>query len=122
MTATGVLARAVDWVTARGVTIEGVLSDNGSAYRSDLWATVCDQLGITARKTRLYRSQTNGKIEHFHHTLADGRVYTRCYSSEHERRQALAGWIHYYNHHRPHPACKNQPPISQLTNAPDQYS
>ena len=122
LTATGVLARAVDWFAARGITIERVLSDNGSAYKSHLWQQVCDQLGITVKKTRPRRPQTNGKIERFHRTLADGWAYARCYTSEQERRNALNGWIHYYNHHRPHSACSNQPPITRLTNLPGQYT
>ena len=68
LTAPGVLARAVAWYSARGVTVERVLSDNGSAYKSRLWQTVCDQLGITMKKTRPRRPQTNGKIERFHRT------------------------------------------------------
>jgi transposase InsO family protein len=52
ITATAALARAVAWYSARGITIERVLSDNGSAYKSHLWHTVCDQLGITVKKTR----------------------------------------------------------------------
>ena len=122
MTATAVLVRAVDWFAQRGVTVERVLSDNGSAYRSRLWQKVCDQLGISVKKTRPRRPQTNGEIERFHRTLADGWVHARCYSSEQERRDALAGWIHFYNHHRPHSACSNKPPITRLTNLPDQYS
>lgn len=51
-----------------------------------------------------------GKIERFHRTLADGWAYTRCYTSETQCRQALAGWIHFYNRHRPHAACNSQPP------------
>lgn len=122
LTATGVLVRAVNWFADRGVRIERVLSDNGSAYTSHLWAQVCDQLSITVKKTRPYRPQTNGKIERFHRTLADGWAYARCYTSEQERRDALASWIHYYNHHRPHSACENHPPITRLTNVPGQYS
>ena len=37
ITAVGVLYRAVAWFAERGVVIERVLSDNGSAYRSHLW-------------------------------------------------------------------------------------
>lgn len=122
LTATGVLVRVVNWFADRGVRIERVLSDNGSAYTSRLWAQVCDQLSITVKKTRPYRPQTNGKIERFHRTLADGWAYARCYTSEQERRDALASWIHYYNHHRPHPACENHPPITRLTNLPGQYN
>ena len=121
-TATAVLARAVAWYQARGITVERVLSDNGSAYRSALWHTVCGQLGITVKKTRPYRPQTNGKIERFHRTMADGWAYAHHYMSEAERRAALPGWLHEYNHHRPHSATGGKPPISRLTNVPDQYS
>lgn len=74
------------------------------------------------KKTRPYRPQSNGKIERFHKSLADGRAYARCYTSEQECREALARWIHFYNHHRPHSACDNKPPIIRLTNLPDQYT
>lgn len=33
----------------------------------------------------------------------------------------LAGWLRYYNNHRPHTGCSNQPPFSRLTNVPGQY-
>jgi transposase InsO family protein len=121
LTATAVLTRAIAWYSARGVTVERVLSDNGSAYKSQLWQTVCDQLGITVKKTRPYRPQTNGKIERFHRTMTDGWAYARHYLSETERRDALAGWVHEYNHHRPHSAIGAKPPISRLTNVPGQY-
>ena len=90
-TAIGVLQRAVAWFTDRGVTVERVLSDNGSAYRSHAWADACTDLGITHKRTRPYRPQTNGKIERFHRTLADGWAYTRFYTSEAERRAGLSG-------------------------------
>lgn len=102
--------------------IERVLSDNGSAYRSHLWRDTCTELGITPRRTRPYRPQTNGKIERFHRTLADGWAYARHYDSEAARREALPAWLHPYNHHRPHSACGNQPPLSRLTNVPGQYT
>lgn len=121
-TAAAVLQRAVDWFCARGITVERVLSDNGSAYRSHLWRDTCNALGITHKRTRPYRPQTNGKIERFHRTLADGWAYARHYTSETERRDALPGWLHSYNHHRPHSACGNEPPFTRLTNVPGQYN
>ena len=121
-TAVGVLQRAVSWFSARGVKVERVLSDNGSAYRSQAWQAACQQLGIKAKHTRPYRPQTNGKIERFHRTLADGWAYARHYTSETQRRQALPAWLHLYNHHRPHTATQGHPPITRLTNLPDQYS
>ncbi|OMH36125.1 transposase, partial [Tersicoccus sp. Bi-70] len=71
-TAVGVLRRAVAWYADHGVTVERVLSDNGAAYLSHAWADACTELGITPKRTRPYRPQTNGKIERFHRTLADG--------------------------------------------------
>ena len=61
-TAIGVLQRATAWFAARGVIVERVLSDNGSAYRSFAWADACAQLGVIPKRTRPYRPQTNGKI------------------------------------------------------------
>lgn len=121
-TAIGVLHRAVAWFADRGVTVERVLSDNGSAYRSFAWRDTCAALNITPKRTRPYRPQTNGKIERFHRTLSDGWAYARLYQSEHERRQALPGWIHFYNHHRAHSAIGGLPPISRLNNLPGHHT
>jgi transposase InsO family protein len=121
-TAVAVLRNAVEWFAARGVTTHRVLSDNGSCYRSHLWRDTCAELGITHKRTRPYRPQTNGKIERFHRTLADGWAFKKFYNSETARRKALPGWIHEYNHHRPHTAIDRSTPISRLTNLTDQYS
>jgi transposase InsO family protein len=95
--------------------VERVLSDNGSCYRSYAWRDACTALGITHKRTRPYRPQTNGKIERFHRTLADGWAYARHYTSEGERRAALPGWIHFYNHHRIHSAIGGHPPAGSTT-------
>ena len=121
-TAVAVLRRAVAWFAARGVTTQRVLSDNGSCYRSHAWRDTCLELGITHKRTRPYRPQTNGKIERFHRTLADGWAFKRLYTSESARRKALPAWLHEYNHHRPHTAIGKTPPITRLTNLPGQYS
>jgi transposase InsO family protein len=80
VTATGVLCRAVAWFAERDVTVGRVLSDNGGAYRSYLWRDACETLGIRPKWTRPYRPQTNGKVERFHRTMADGWAYARCYN------------------------------------------
>jgi transposase InsO family protein len=121
VTAAGVLHRAVVWFAQRGVTIERVLSDNGSCYRSFTWRNACTELGITHKRTRPYRPQTNGKIERFHRTLADGWAYARFYDSDTCRRAALPGWIHFYNHHRIHSAIGG-PPTSRLNNLPGHHT
>ena len=53
--------------------VERVLSDNGSAYISHDWRKACTNLGITHKRTRPYRPQTNGKIERFHRASSSGR-------------------------------------------------
>jgi transposase InsO family protein len=121
-TAAAVLTRAVAWYAARGVIVERVLSDNGSAYTSHLWRDTCTELGLVHKRTRPYRPQTNGKIERFHRTMAQGWAFKKFYNSESARRKALPAWLHEYNHHRPHTAIGGSAPITRLTNLTDQYS
>jgi len=115
-TATEVLRNAVAWFAARGVNVQRVLSDNGSCYRSNLWRETCTDLGITSKHTRPYRPQTNGKIERFHRTLAEGWAFKKFYTSETVRLAALRPWVHQYNHHRPHSAIGKAAPITRLDN------
>jgi transposase InsO family protein len=121
-TACGVLRNAVAWFASHGVAVERVLSDNGAAYRSLAWRETCTDLAVTPKRTRPYRPQTNGKIERFHRTLADGWAYARYYDSDHARRAALPTWLHFYNHHRAHSAIGAVPPINRLTNLPGHHS
>jgi len=120
-TAIGVLRRATTWFADHGVIVERVLSDNGACYRSNAWRDACSELGIGHKRTRPYRPQTNGKIERFHRTLGDGWAYAKLYTSETERRNALPGWIHFYNHHRRHSAIGGTP-ISRLNNLPGHHT
>ena len=116
------LQRATAWFAERGVSVERVLSDNGSCYRSHDWREACAELGITPKRTRPYRPQANGKIERFHRTLADGWAYARFYTSTQQRDDALPGWLHFYNHHRAHSAIGGRSPVTQLTNVPGHHS
>jgi transposase InsO family protein len=115
-TAAEVLKNAVAWFAEHGVVVQRVLSDNGSCYRSKLWQQTCADLGITHKRTRPYRPQTNGKIERFHRTLAEGWAFKKFYTSESARLAALPAWIHQYNHHRPHSAIGKRSPITRLNN------
>ena len=64
--------------------------------------------------TRPYRPQTNSKIERFHRTLAAGWAFSRCFTSETQRRAAPAPWLRQYNHDRPHSAIGKVTPITRL--------
>ena len=62
-------AEQLAFFARRGIHVERVLTDNGSAYSSTLHALACRQLGIRHLRTRPRRPQTNGKAERFIRTL-----------------------------------------------------
>jgi transposase InsO family protein len=113
-TAVGFLRRAVQHYAIHGVTVERVITDNGSAYRSTVHAIACRTLGIRHIRTRPYRPQTNGKAERFIRTLLGGWAYGAIYRDSAERNAALAGWLDFYNRRRPHGALSHKPPIARL--------
>jgi transposase InsO family protein len=115
-TAAAFWARAHAWFTTAGITIERVMTDNGSCYRSRLWRDALAAAGITHKRIRPYRPQTNGKVERFNRTLLDEWAYARPYTSETQRRAAFDTWLHTYNHHRGHTALGGHPPASRVTN------
>jgi len=55
------LRRAVVFFERHGMTVQQLLTDNGSGYRSMIHALACRALGIRHLRTRAYRPQTNGK-------------------------------------------------------------
>ncbi len=120
-TAIAFLRRAVAYYARHGITVERVLTDNGSAYVSAVHAICCRTLGIRHLRTRPRRPQTNGKAERFIRTMQNGWAYGAIYRSSHERTQALDGWLFHYNHQRRHSALGHQPPISR-TNLLGSYS
>jgi transposase InsO family protein len=112
-TAIAFLKRAVRFFARYGISIEAVLTDNGSAYISALHAIACRQLGIRHHRTRPRRPQTNGKAERFIRTMLNEWAYGAIYRSSRERTAALDGWLWHYNHQRRHSALGRQPPISR---------
>jgi transposase len=121
-TAIGFLRRAIDFYARHGITVEAVITDNGSPYRSGLHAVTCRILGLRHLRTRPYRPQTNGKAERFIRTLLNGWAYGAIYASSAERTAALDGWLWRYNHHRRHSAIGRQTPITRLNNLLGTYT
>lgn len=113
-TAIAFLRRAVKHFASYGITVERLITDNGSAYRSTIHAIACRTLGIRHLRTRPYRPQTNGKAERFIRTMLGGWAYGAVYRDSHERNAALAGWLDFYNRRRPHGALSHKPPIARL--------
>ncbi|MFF8902199.1 IS481 family transposase [Streptomyces lydicus] len=121
-TATSFWKRAHAFFAQGGIVVERVLTDNGACYRSRHWREALAAAGITHKRTRPYRPQTNGKVERFNRTLLDEWAYARPYRSEQERRHAFPQWLHTYNHHRGHTALKGKPPASRVPNLTGQYT
>lgn len=99
-----------------------MITDNGSPYVSTAHKIACRTLGIRHLRTRPYRPQTNGKAERFIRTLLNGWAYGAIYRSSDERTAALDGWLHHYNHHRPHQAIGRQTPATRLNNLLSTYT
>jgi transposase InsO family protein len=113
-TAIAFLRRALGFYRAHGITVEAVMTDNGSAYRSTMHAIACRTLDLRHLRTRAYRPQTNGKAERFIRTMLAGWAYGAIYRSSSERTAALPGWLEHYNYRRPHGSLSHQPPASRL--------
>jgi transposase InsO family protein len=113
-TATAFLESAVSHFKRRGVRIERVMTDNGSAYLSHAFRDACCKHRIRHLRTKPYTPRTNGKAERFIQTCLREWAYAEAYSTSEQRTTALAYWLHHYNWHRPHTALKSKPPISRL--------
>jgi transposase len=122
ITAVAFLGRATEFFARYGISVEGVITDNGSPYRSSVHAIACRALGIRHLRTRPRRPQTNGKAERFIRTLQAGWAYGALYGSSRERTAALDGWLWHYNHRRRHTAIGRQPPIHRLNNLLGSYT
>lgn len=118
------LRRAAAFFAEHGITrIERVLTDNAWPYRKSFaWQQALADLDAAGKRTRIYRPQTNGKVERFNRTLLDEWAYLRPYITNQERTEALADFLHTYNHHRCHTALGGHPPISRVNNASGQYN
>ena len=93
-----------DSYAALGVKIERLITDNGAAYRSRLFAQTCQAMGIKHSFTKPYRPQTNGKAERFIQTCLREWAYGRVWSNSAERTAGLPAFLSYYNARRPHSA------------------
>ena len=121
-TAVAFLRRALAFYQRHGITVERVMTDNGSAYRSSIHAIACRALGVRHLRTRAYRPQTNGKAERLIRTMLGGWAYGALYRDSAERTAALDGWLWTYNHRRRHAGIGRHTPISRLNNLLGTYT
>ena len=100
---------------SHGITIERVLTDNGSCFRRR-FAEGCAHHAIKAKRTRPRRPQTNGKAERFIRTLLETWAYAYAYNHERDRAAALAPALDSYNRFRRHRALAGLTPLQRVNN------
>lgn len=94
--------RAFEAGTARGVYPEIVNTDQGSQFTSDEWVYALRTCGIQVSMTGKGRCQDNIFIERFWRTLKYEEVYLKSYETLAEAREAIGGFIAFYNQERLH--------------------
>jgi transposase InsO family protein len=113
---TAFLERALAWFKRLGVTVERVMTDNGSAYRSKRFATALHAAGARHVRTRPYTPRTNGKAERFIQSSLREWAYARPFIASAERAMAAAQWTNAYNLVRPHAGIGGLSPFQRLNN------
>ena len=111
------LRNALRWFRRRGLTIRRLLTDNGSGYRARGFAAVCRTWQLRPRFTRPYTPRTNGKAERFIQTLLREWAYRQPFATSAERTAALARYLRFYNHRRPHASLGRRTPWTRFQEA-----
>lgn len=114
VSAAAFLAAAHRWFAAHGVRIQALLTDNGGAYRSDVFTALCRRLGLRPYRTRPYTPRTNGKAERFIRTCLSEWAYARSYRTSIMRASALPDFLRYYNEDRFHMGINGLTPMQRL--------
>jgi transposase InsO family protein len=86
-----------------------------------MWKAL-ERAGVGHLRTRPYRPQSNGKVERLNHTINLEGAYAGVDAGNQARLDALPGWVHAYNHHRPHTALGGRSPMQTLNNLPRNHT
>jgi len=96
------LDRATAFFAQRGIRVERILTDNGSAYRSHVFIDGCQTAGVRHTRTQVRHPWTNGRAERFIGTIQRECAYRDQFSADDERALAIALFVPWYNSQRPH--------------------
>src|SRR5207245_10608583 len=102
--AAGFLGSASAFFASRGIRVQRVLSDNGSAYKSFVFRDACRSAGVRHTRTQVRHPWTNGRAERFIGTIQRECAYRDFFASDAERALAIALFVPWYNTRRPHTA------------------
>ncbi len=109
------LLTALRYYCSLGIRFTAVVTDNGSCYKSRMFARLLRRMDLRHIRTRPYTPRTNVKAERFIQTALREWAYARAYEHSDHRAQALPDWLHHYNWHRTHASLANLPPASVST-------
>ncbi len=116
-TVTGFVERALEFFGSHGIEAKRLMTDNAFAYvKNRALRELLASREVKHITTQPYRSQTNGKVERFHQTMAREWAYGMAYRSHRHRNKALPHWLTHYNETRPHSSLGGRPPISRVHN------
>ena len=108
------LRAAVAHFDARGIRVRRVLTDNGAGYKRR-FGEAAQGLGLRWTRTRPYHPWTNGRVERFNRTLQRECLYAgEHFTSDEQRRYAIALWLASYHAQRPHTALGGLTPDAWL--------
>ena len=112
--ATAFLHNSLAWFQQHGVTVQRVMTDNGSAYKSFAFRDALKAHGVAHKRTRPDTPKTNGKAERFIQSSIREWAYAQPFQTSADRQYAMHPWLHDDNTARPHSALGGKPPISRL--------
>ena len=108
------LEAAVAYYASLGVTVERVMTDNGSCYLSRAFDQACNKLGLKHIKTKPYTPKTNGKAERSSkRACANGPMPGPMTAQTNAQQSCLDGFIATIGTD-PHGSIGSKPPISRL--------
>jgi len=106
--------RALRYFERKGITVQRLMTDNGSGYKSSLVEAICVDRSIRHVWTRPYTPKTNGKAERLVQTLLREWAYVRPYRSSRQRTDRLQAYLKHYNRSRPHAGIAGKTPMARL--------
>ena len=102
-----------------GITVERVMTDNGSCYLSTIHADACRELGLRhLPPVPTGPDQRQGRA--LHPDAVVNWAYGRFFGSSAERTAALPGWLDHYNFSRRHGSLGHRPPGARLAELQEQ--
>ena len=112
--ATAFLKAAVAYYNSLGVTVAGVMTDNGSCYRSLCLRSRLQKAQAQAHPHQALHTQDQRQGRALRPDRAAGMGLCQGLQHLKRTRPTAPAWTHAYNWHRPHGRLKANTPISRL--------